>query len=187
MLRVVVGRIGRPHGVRGEVTVEVRTDEPERHFVEGAVLLLGTAVDGPVRPVTVARVHWHSGRLLLILDGVADRNEAESLRGSLLIVERAEDATPDDPDEFYDSALEGCRVELEDGTPVGVVREVVHLPGQDCLAVERSGASEVLVPFVTALVPVVDIRAHRVVIAPPPGLLDDDAAEAHEPDEQSDR
>ena len=177
MLRFVVGRIGRPHGIRGEVTVEVRTDEPERHFAEGSVLLLGTMIDGPVRPVTVERVHWHSGRLLLTLAGVHDRNGAEALRGSLLQAERSEDATPDDPDEFYDSALEGCRVELEDGALVGTVREVVHLPSQDCLAVAREGAAEALIPFVTEFVPVVDIAARRIVITPPPGLLDGDEPE----------
>ena len=182
MLRVVVGRIGRPHGIRGEVTVEVRTDEPERHFREGSVLLLASDVDGPARPVTVARAHWHSGRLLLTLDGIADRNDAETLRGSLLLAERAEDAMPEDPDEYYDSALEGCRVELEDGALVGVVREVVHLPGQDCRAVARERASEVLVPFVTELVPLVDIHARRIVIAPPPGLLEtDDADDSADP------
>lgn len=177
MLRVVVGRIGRPHGIRGEVTVEVRTDEPERHFADGATLLLAPDVDGPVRPVTVARVHWHSGRLLLLFDGVHDRNGAEELRGSLILAERGEHETPEDPDEFYDSALEGCRVELADGTLVGVVREVIHLPSQDCLAVVRENAGEVLVPFVGEIVPVVDIAARRIVIEPPPGLLDEPDAE----------
>jgi 16S rRNA processing protein RimM len=170
-VRVVVGRIGRPHGIRGEVTVEPRTDEPDERFAPGAVLL----VDGPVAELVVDRVHWHSGRLLVTFRGVADRNAAEALRGLLLTVDRADDAMPDDPDEFYDSALEGCAVELADGTPMGVVAEVVHLPAQDLLAVRTPDERDVLVPFIEAFVPVVDVPARRIVIDPPDGLLDLDA------------
>lgn len=167
-MRVVVGRIGRPHGIRGEVTVETRTDEPEDRFAPGSVLL----VDSPVRQLVVDGMHWHSGRLLLSFEGVHDRTAAEGLRGLLLEVERGEDETPDDPDEFYDSALIGCAVVLDDGTPVGTIAEVAHLPGQDLLVVDRA-PGEVLVPFVEQFVPVVDIAARRVVIDPPPGLLED--------------
>jgi 16S rRNA processing protein RimM len=177
-MRVVVGRIGRPHGVRGEVTVEVRTDEPERRFVENAPLLLARDVDGPSKPYTVTRVHWHSGRLLLSFAGVNDRNDAEGLRGNLLIVERDENETPDDPDEFYDSALLGCSVELADGSLVGTVKEVVHLPSQDCLVIAREGASEILIPFLTAMVPEVDIQGRRIVIAPADGLLESQEGES---------
>ena len=183
MLRVVVGRIGRPHGVRGEVTVEVRTDEPERRFVEGGTLLLAHDVDGPASPATVTRVHWHSGRLLLSFTGIDDRNDAETLRGRLVIAERAEDEMPEGPDEYYDSSLEGCVVELLDGSIVGTVREVIHLPSQDCLAVAREGASEVLIPFITAMVPTVDVQGRRIVITPPEGLLDFDAHDADDADD----
>lgn len=167
-MRVVVGRIGRPHGIRGEVTVEPRTDEPEERFAPGNVL----CVDGPVQQLTVERVHWHSGRLLVTFEGVVDRNGAEALRGLLLEVERDAAETPDDPEEFYDSALVGCTVVGLDGAPIGSVRDVVHLPAQDLLDVTVSDGRSVLVPFVEEMVPTVDLQARRIVIDPPPGLLD---------------
>lgn len=168
-MRVVVGRIGRPHGIRGEVTVEPRTDEPDERFAPGAVL----SVDGPVTTLVVDRAHWHSGRLLVAFAGVHDRNAAEALRGLLLHVERPADELPADPEEFYDSSLVECTVELADGTPVGVVSEVVHLPGQDLLSVRTPDDRDVLVPFVEAIVPTVDVAERRIVITPPPGLIEE--------------
>jgi 16S rRNA processing protein RimM len=170
-MRVVVGRIGRPHGIRGEVTVETRTDEPDERFAPGAVL----SVDGPVSSLVVERTHWHSGRLLVTFEGIADRTAAEGLRGLLLHVERAEDEVPADEDEYYDSTLTGCDVELLDGSPVGTVGDVVHLPAQDLLVVRTLDEREVLVPFVSAIVPRVDIGARLVVLDPPAGLLDPEA------------
>jgi len=172
-MRVVVGRIGRPHGIRGEVTVEPWTDEPDERFAPGAALSVAP-MDGepPVSELVVDRSHWHSGRLLVQFAGVSDRNRAEELRGLELSIERDDDAVPDDPDEYYDSALVGCAVALEDGTPVGEVSEVVHLPGQDLLAVRTPDSRDVLVPFVEAIVPSVDVPGRRIVITPPPGLLD---------------
>lgn len=167
-MRVVVGRIGRPHGIRGEVTVEPRTDEPDERFAPGAVLL----VDGPVRQLTVGRAHWHSGRLLIAFEGVDDRNAAEALRGLLLEAERDEDQTPDDPEEFYDSSLVGCAVVDPAGASIGTVREVVHLPAQDLLDVEMASGRRALVPFVAEIVTSVDIAGRRVVVDAPPGLLD---------------
>ncbi len=168
-MRVVIGRIGRPHGIRGEVTVETRTDEPDERFAPGAVLL----VDGPVQQLVVDRMHWHSGRLLVTFEGVVDRNDAEALRGLILEVERPDDATPENPEEYYDSALTGCTVVTVDGELVGTVAEVAHLPAQDLLVVTGS-RGEVLVPFVTEIVPEVDLAARRIVIDPPAGLLDAD-------------
>jgi len=167
-MRVVVGRIGRPHGIRGEVTVEPRTDEPDVRFAPGSVL----HVDGPVRQLTVGRAHWHSGRLLIAFDGIDDRNAAEALRGLLLEVDRAEDERPEDPEEFYDSALVDCAVVDPAGAAIGIVREVVHLPGQDLLDIETAHGHRALVPFVTEIVPDVDIPGRRVVVDAPPGLLD---------------
>ena len=169
-MRVVVGRIGRPHGIRGQVTIEPRTDEPDERFAPGAVL----QVDSHVAELVVERTHWHSGRLLVVFAGVADRNDAEALRGLLLHVDRDEDETPDDPDEFYDSTLTGCSVELPDGTRVGTVIEVLHLPSQDLLVVSTDDEREVLVPFLAAFVPTVDVGARLIVIDPPDGLLDPD-------------
>jgi len=175
-MRVVVGRVGRPHGIRGEVTVEPRTDEPDERFAPGSVL----EVDAPAKQLLVERIHWHSGRLLITFQGVEDRNAAEALRGLLLHVERDEAETPDDPDEFYDSTLIGCSVELADGTTLGDVTDVLHLPSQDMLVISGPDEREVLVPFISAFVPTVDIAARLIVIEPPDGLLDT-------PDERRDR
>ena len=92
-MRVVVGRLGRPHGIRGEVTVEVRTDEPDMRFAPGTVLF----VNGSDRRLSVDRIHWHSGRLLVTFDGITDRTAAETLRGLVVEVERAVDEKPEDP------------------------------------------------------------------------------------------
>lgn len=173
-MRVVVGRVGRPHGIRGEVTVEPRTDEPEVRFAPGSALLVAGSDDHLV----VTRLHWHANRLLVTFEGVEDRTGAEALRGLLLEVDRPDDAAPDDPDEYYDSALIGCAVVLADGSPIGTLAEVAHLPGQDLLVVDR-GSSEVLIPFVEQMVPDVDLARRRIVIAPPPGLLDDEVPDAH--------
>ena len=174
---VVVGKIGRPHGVRGEVSVEPRTDEPDRRFVPGTVL--GTEAPGSASPaggtrpsrLTVRAVRWHQDRLLVTFDELADRTAAESARGLLLLTEVPEDARPDDPEEFYDHQLVGLRVVTTDGRDVGEVRAVVHGAAQDLLAVRPEAGPEALVPFVTALVPEVDLAGRRVVVADRPGLL----------------
>lgn len=169
-MRVVVGRIGRPHGIRGEVTVEPRTDEPDERFAPGAVLIAST----PTERLEVSRSHWHSGRLLVSFVGIDDRNAAETLRGVILEVERDDAEQPEDPEEFYDSSLIGCSVRTVDGVEVGEVTEVSHLPAQDLLVV-TGPLGEVLIPFVAEIVPIVDLAARQLVIDPPPGLLEESA------------
>jgi 16S rRNA processing protein RimM len=126
----------------------------------------------------VAAVRWHSGRLLVRFEGCDDREAAEALRGTVLVIESAELAPLTDPEEFYDHDLIGLRVVTATGDPVGTVADVLH-HGQNLLVVAgegtRSGA-EILVPFVAPLVPEVDVAAGRLVIDPPPGLLDPEAA-----------
>lgn len=168
-VEVVVGRIGRPHGIRGEVTVEVRTDLPEERFAPGAVLR--TDPPRPV-PLVVAGTHWHSGRLLLAFDGVADRTAAEGLRGLLLTVEVDADARPEDPEEFYDHQLIGLAAHTPAGS-LGTVAEVLHLPAHDVLVIRTATAREILVPFVTEIVPEIDLTAGQVWIVPPDGLIDE--------------
>ena len=162
----VVGRIGRPHGVRGEVTVQVRTDSPEQRFTVGAQLGVGAG-----RTLTVDAVRPHAGNLLVRFAGVADRAAAAELRGVLLTVDTVELPALDDPDEFYDHQLEGLAAVGSDGAQLGTVREVVHTPASDLLVVETD-RGEALVPFVRAIVPEVDLSAGRVVLDPPAGLLD---------------
>ncbi|RAJ34103.1 16S rRNA processing protein RimM [Kitasatospora sp. SolWspMP-SS2h] len=168
-MQLVVGRIGRAHGIRGDVSVEVRTDEPELRLGPGAVLLTDPAAIGPL---TVETGRVHSGRLLLRFAGVKDRTAAEALRGTMLIAEVDPDETPDDPDEYYDHQLIGLDVVLADGTPVGELTEVLHLPYQDLLTVQRPDGTEVLIPFVEQIVPTIDLDEQRAVITPPPGLID---------------
>ena len=168
---VTVGRIGRAHGIRGEVGVEVRTDTPDERFADGAVLTTDPAQRGPL---TVRGSRWHSGRLLVTFDGVADRSVAEGLRGTLLLAEIADDETTGDPDEFFDHQLVGLKAVGVDGAAIGVVREVIHAPGQDLLSIEVADGGEALVPFVLEIVPEVDVAGSRVVIDPPPGLFEGD-------------
>lgn len=172
---VTVGRVGRAHGIRGEVSVEVRTDSPEARFAIGTRL---TTEPERAGPLTVRQVRWHSGRLLVGFEGVTDRSGAEALRGVRLLAQVAADERPTDPDEFFDHQLIGLDVATARGDHVGVVAAVVHLPGQDLLALRREDATEVLVPFVAEIVPDVDLPAGRIVIDPPRGLLD--SAEADE-------
>jgi 16S rRNA processing protein RimM len=170
---VVVGRIGRPHGVRGEVTVEVRTDDPDLRFAPGSVL----RTEPPGRgPLTVAGSHWHREVLLLRLTGpdgveVESREAAETLRDTELHVPVDELPELEDPDTWYDHQLVGLRAELTDGTPLGEVTAVRH-EGAELLVVRREGGRELLVPFVASIVPTVDPAAGRVVVDPPEGLLD---------------
>jgi 16S rRNA processing protein RimM len=165
---VVVGRIGRPHGVRGEVTVEVRTDDPGERFVPGAVFRTEPASRGPL---TVTGVHWHSGTLLLRLAGVEDRDAAEAVRNTELLVEVADLPALEDPDSYYDHQLVGLAARLPDGTALGEVTAVRH-EAQDLLVVRRVEGGDALIPFVSAIVPTVDLAGGFVVVDPPEGLLE---------------
>jgi 16S rRNA processing protein RimM len=180
-MRVIVGRIGKAHGIRGAVTVEVRTDEPEVRFALGSVLITDPEAAGPL---VVEGAKWHSGRLLLEFEGVLDRTAAESLRGTLLSVDVDDDARPDDPEEFYDHQLVGLDVVTVEGTPVGTIAEVAHLPSQELLIVRAPDDRDVLIPFVMAIVPTIDLANRRVIVDPPPGLLDE-ASDAGSSDSES--
>jgi 16S rRNA processing protein RimM len=173
-LQFVVARIGRAHGIKGEVTVEVRTDEPELRLGPGAVL----ATDPPsAGPLTIETGRVHSGRLLLRFEGVSDRTGAEALRNILLIAEVDPEDVPEDPDEFYDHQLVDLDVVLADGTGIGRITEIAHLPSQDLFIVERPDGSEVMIPFVEEIVLEIDLNEQTAVVDPPPGLFDDaDAA-----------
>jgi 16S rRNA processing protein RimM len=167
-VNTVVGVIGRPHGVRGEVAVELRTDEPERRFAPGQILL----DEGGTRPFTVRSVRNHSGRLLVSFAEVVDRAGAEAVRGMLLTAAVEPDERPAAPGEFYDRQLIGLRAATPEGVEVGSVRSVLHLPAQDILEIETVAGPR-LVPFVEALVPDVDLEAGRLTVVSLTGLLDD--------------
>lgn len=192
---LIAGRIGRPHGIRGEVTVEVRTDDPEARFAVGAVFHTGpaaapdsrapdTGAAGPpsvtshgalVRVperLTIEAARWHQGRLLVAFEGVYDRDVAEALRGTLLWVDSAAVPPPADPDEFNDHQLIGLAAVTPAGEPLGEVTRIDHAPASDLLVLRRPEGRTALIPFVKAIVPEVDLAAGRVVVDPPAGLLD---------------
>lgn len=169
---LVVGRVSKAHGVTGELAVEVRTDDPERRFVPGATLRGRPGRGGTERDFVIESVRAHGDRLLIRLEGVADRDSAERLRGILFLVDSGELPPIDDPDEFYDHQLEGMTVTTSDGRHVGKVAEVLHTPAGELLAVRDPGGAEVLVPFVSAIVVSVSLEDQAVVIDPPEGLLE---------------
>ncbi|WP_433683682.1 ribosome maturation factor RimM [Nocardia sp. CA-119907] len=172
-MELVVGRVAKSHGVRGELVVEVRTDDPDARFAPGARLRGRAARSNEVREFTVESAREHSGRLLVQLVGVSDRTAADALRGTLFIVDSADLPPSEDPDEYYDHELEGLSVQLTDGTVVGEVTEVLHSAAGELLSVRAADdGREILIPFVTAIVPTVSLADHLVVIDPPEGLLD---------------
>jgi 16S rRNA processing protein RimM len=164
---LTVGRIVRAHGVHGEVVVEVRTDEPDKRYAVGTRL----RTEPPGR-LTVAATRSHQGRLLVTFEGVEGRDAAEALRGVLLQVDSADVAPPSDPDEFHDHQLVGLTAVTPAGEHLGKLVRVDHAPAADLLVIERTGGATALVPFVAAMVPEVDLDGGRIVLDPPPGLLD---------------
>ncbi len=166
----VVGRIGRAHGVRGELNVDIRTDEPGRRFAPGS------SVKADSRLLLVRSSRQHSGKMVVAFEGVNDRDAAEALHGRILTTEVDPAVSPDGPEEFYDHQLIGLAVHTPVGQAVGSITEVLHLPAQDTLAISRDD-HEFLVPFVNELVPEVNLVDGYVVVADVPGLLDLDAAD----------
>ena len=170
-MELVVGRIAKAHGVTGELVVDVRTDEPEARFAVGNRLRLKNFRSGFEREVVIASGRPHTGRLLIRLEGIADRDSADALRGALFIVDSAELPPIEDPDEFYDHQLEGLAVRAVDGQNIGTVSEVLHTPGGELLSVRAESGSEVLIPFVREIVTAVSLTDRIVHIDPPEGLL----------------
>ncbi|WP_330249388.1 ribosome maturation factor RimM [Nocardia sp. NBC_00565] len=172
-MELVVGRVAKSHGVRGELVVEIRTDDPDARFAPGVRLRGRAARSKDIREFTVESAREHSGRLLVQLVGISDRTAADALRGTLFVVDSADLPPSQDPDEYYDHELEGLTVQLTDGTVVGEVTEVLHSAAGELLSVRAAeDGREILIPFVTAIVPTVALADRLVVIDPPEGLLD---------------
>jgi 16S rRNA processing protein RimM len=167
---LVVGRVVKAHGITGEIVVEIRTDDPDLRFAPGSSLRAKPKT-GPESRYIVESVREHGGRLLVRLDGIADRNAAESLRGTVFLVDTADLPPIEDPDEFYDHQLEGLQVVTTAGAAVGTVAEVLHTAAGELLSV-RAEQGEVLVPFVGAIVTSVSLADQTIVIDPPEGLLE---------------
>ena len=169
---LVVGRVVKAHGVTGELVVEVRTDDPDNRFAPGTRLRARPSGDGPERAYLIDSAREHSGRLLVRLAGVTNRDAADALRGNVFVVDSEELPLIDDPDEFYDHQLEGLRVVTTDGRLVGNVNEVLHTAAGELLSVTSETGAEVLVPFVSAIVTEVSLENQTIEIDPPEGLLE---------------
>ena len=160
-MRLNVGRIGRAHGILGEATIEVRTDDAADRFAIGAKL--DTDSQGFL---TVASARVHNGILLLAFEGIDSRNAIEKYRDQLLYADVDIDAPGEDEDDFHVLQLVGCKTYLIDGDLYGEVIDVLNLPGQDVLVIKTEDG-ESLIPFVHQLVPTVDIKAKKMVVIPP--------------------
>jgi 16S rRNA processing protein RimM len=166
-MKVVVARIGKAHGLRGEVTVQVLTGAPDERFVPGATFATEPSSAGPL---LVRNARDHNGVLLLGFEGTDDRSGAEALRGVRLLANPLEDHG--DEDIWYERELVGLKAMTVGGDEVGEVVAMQPGAAQDLLVLRLTDGRRALVPFVTAIVPEVDIEGGRVVLDPPPGLLD---------------
>lgn len=168
---VVVARIGKAHALRGEVTVETRTDDPRERFVVGATFATQARPgSGVPRQLTLRSARVHNGIWLLAFDEIPDRTGAESLRGTLLLADV--DDAPGEDDGYYEVDLVGLRVEDPAGAVLGEVTGLDARPAQDLLQVRLTDGREGLVPFVEAIVPEVDLDGGRIVVDAPEGLYD---------------
>ncbi|SCY22991.1 16S rRNA processing protein RimM [Microbacterium sp. LKL04] len=179
-----VGRLVKAHGLKGALKLELYTDDPDGRFVPGAVFTLQVPESSPWhgKTVTVREFKWMNSHPVVFLDGVEDRDGAESLVRAILWIDQDPTAPVVEDDAWYDHQLVGLDV-VRDGEVVGRVARVDHFPAQDLLSVQLTGGEdrEVLVPFVKAIVSEVDMAAGRLVVTPPAGLFEDLAAEDDSP------
>ena len=168
-----VGRLTKAHGLKGAIKVELYTDDPERRFVPGARFALQVPTSSPWHGKTLelAELRWYNGHAVAFFVDVPDRTAAESLVKAILWVDQDLEELSTEEDAWYDHQLVGLRA-LRDGVEVGRVARVDHFPAQDLLVIQ-TGDREVLVPFVSAIVPAVDIEAGTVTLTPPAGLFED--------------
>lgn len=169
-----VGRLLKAHGLKGALKLELYTDDPAKRFVPGAVFSLQVPTSSPWHGKTIelAELRWYNGHPVAFFEGVADRTAAETLVKAILWIDADVAAEEPEPDAWYDHQLVGLRA-LRDGTQVGEVVRVDHLPAQDLLVVKTPDRGEVLVPFVSAIVPTVDVDAGTVTLTPPAGLFEE--------------
>ncbi|KAA1431124.1 ribosome maturation factor RimM [Mycolicibacter arupensis] len=170
-MELTVGRVVKAHGIRGELVVDVRTDDPELRFAPGATLHARKS-GSPQRDYVVEAARPHGARLLVRLAGVGDRDGADALRGSIFVVDSADLPPITEPDTYYDHQLEGLQVRTVAGEDIGTVTEVLHTAAGELLAIKRTDGRELLVPFIAAFVPSVSLADNAVVIEPPDGLLE---------------
>ncbi|MEO5781274.1 MAG: ribosome maturation factor RimM [Arthrobacter oryzae] len=174
-MKLQVARIGKPHGIRGEVTVQVLTDAPGDRFVPGTEFIVEPATAGPL---TVLSARWNKDILLLAFEELETRNEAETVRGAKLFIE-TEEIDEDDDEGWYEHELEGLDVRVGDAV-VGKVTGLRTLPVQDLLVVTTTDGTEILIPFVEQIVPEVNVGEKFILVTPPPGLFEVNAEESSE-------
>ncbi|MCI4010658.1 ribosome maturation factor RimM [Brevibacterium sp. ZH18] len=161
----VIARLGKPHGIKGEFTVEVRTDRPDERLIPGRAY----STQPDIGELTLKSARWHRDRLLLAFDEVADRSRAEEIRNTLILTDEVEDEEEDDA--WYLEDLIGLAV-FDGENRVGEIVDVTNGTAQDLLHMKHETGHEVLIPFVTAIVPEVDVEAGWIKVTPPAGLLD---------------
>jgi 16S rRNA processing protein RimM len=168
-----VGRLLKAHGLKGAIKLELYTDDPALRFVPGSVYTLQVPDESPWlgKTVTLKELKWYNDQAVVFLDGIDDRDAAESLVKAILWVDEDQDSRPVEEDAWYDYQLIGLTVR-RNGHAVGTISRVDHFPSQDLLIVD-TGDAEVLVPFVKAIVTGVDIEAGTMDIDPPIGLFED--------------
>ena len=172
-MELLIGKVIKSHGVKGEVAVEVTTDDPEIRYAVGEVLHGKQA--GKEQELTIRSVRPHQKRLLVTFEEIPDRTAADSLRGMQFFAEPLERADDADEDEFYDHELIGLKVFLDEKTdgaePIGEVTGITHTPARQILEVDVDG-KQVLIPFVIDFIPEVDLEGGYLVATPPEGLLE---------------
>ena len=167
-----VGRLVKAHGLKGALKVELYTDDPERRFTPGATFTLQVPRESAWhgKSLELIELRWYNTHAVAFFKDVPDRTAAESLVKAILWVEQDVTELPEEEDAWYDHQLVGLSV-VRDGVKVGIVSQIDHLPAQDLLTVKTDGG-DVLVPFVKAFVPAVDIKAGTLTVTPPPGLFE---------------
>ncbi|MCY1217330.1 Ribosome maturation factor RimM [compost metagenome] len=166
-MQLQVARIGKPHGIRGEVTVQVLTDAPEDRFIPGTRFVVEPASAGPL---TVDSARWNKDILLLGFEGIETRNQAEALRGAKLFIE-TEELEEEDDEGWYEHELVGLDVRVGDAV-VGTISGLRTLLVQDLIVVESPDGKEILIPFVEEIVPEVNVGEKYILVTPPPGLFE---------------
>jgi 16S rRNA processing protein RimM len=167
-----VGRLTKAHGLKGALKVELYTDDPDRRFTPGATFTLQVPTSSPWHGKTLELIElkWYNSHAVGFFKDVPDRTAAETLVKAILWVEQDAAELPDEDDAWYDHQLVGLGV-VRDGIRIGTVSQIDHLPAQDLLTI-KTDAGDVLVPFVKAIVPTVDIKAGTLTVTPPPGLFE---------------
>jgi 16S rRNA processing protein RimM len=182
-----VGRLTKAHGLKGALKLELFTDDPDRRFQPGSEFALQVPEESPWhgKRITINELRWYNGHPVGFFAGVSDREAAETLVKAILWVDQTADEPAED-DAWYDHQLVGLDV-IRDGAKVGVIARLEHFPAQDLLVITADGGREVMVPFVRAIVPTVDLESGTVTVTPPVGLFedipDDDLPDDDLPDE----